>query len=163
MVDLLLGSSILSTVIALTTQLSNNSFNQASNTNQRSKVNEAITSRIEELREASFLHLCEKSQAIGKENECRPNHISQPRYDLKAVNKYCKSNSLGISLLRELKNHEGNLADNFNLTDYDKKAQSELIYTEFKALGGQIHVSFNSDKHNQISTIIVPSAHKYCA
>ncbi|WP_156957744.1 hypothetical protein [Synechococcus sp. KORDI-52] len=161
-IDLLLGSSLLSTAFALISQFSNPTINTAVNATQNSKINQAIASRIEKIREVSFFHLCEKNKYIDKRDECRSDHIYQQKYDLTSLKKYCKTNTLGSSLLHELESHPSKLTENFNITDYDRTAQSALISTDIVASGNQIKLSFNSGSDVNVSTIIIPHSYIWC-
>ena len=68
-IDMLISSSLLSTVVALSSQLSNTSLDATQASVQKAKIDSAIASRIEEMR-GILHHLCEKSTASGKEEEC---------------------------------------------------------------------------------------------
>ena len=161
-IDLLLGSSLLSTAFALMSQFTYTSIDKGVSTTESLKVNKAIASRIEQIREVSFFHLCEKSKDIGNEDECRSDHIYQQKYNLSSLKQHCQSNTLGSSLLAKLENHPSKLADNFNLTDYDKTAQSAVISTDIVASGNQLKLSFDNGKDVKISTIIIPHSHIWC-
>lgn len=162
-IDLLLGSSLLSTVLAITSQLSNTSIDATNNRLHTSKINSAIASRIEKVREVGFYHLCKKSTHEEKLNECHSNHFNHPKYNLIELRSHCKSNTLGHSLLQELKNHEAKLVEDFNLTDYDESSQSVLISTNVKVSGNQLELSFNSKYNTPFSTTIIPKAATWCA
>lgn len=162
-IDLLLGSSLLSTLLAVSSQISNTSFESTNSKLQASKINSAIASRIETVREVAFYHLCQKNTDPGEASDCRSNHIDQPRYDLTKLKPYCDSNTLGSSLLNALKSHKDKLAEDFNLTDYDKSAQPVLISTNIRASNNQIELSFESINRTPVTTIIVPKAEGWCA
>ena len=162
-IDLLIGSSVLSTVVALSTQLSNTSLDATQISSQKAKIDSAIASRIEEIREVSFYHLCEKSNTPGKENECSSDHINRQKYDLTKLRTYCDTGTLGDSLLQELASKEKNLTENFYLNDYDSNAKATLISTTVEASGNLVKLTFNSQHNTHLSTVIVPHAQGWCA
>ena len=162
-IDLVLGSSLLSTVLAISSQYVNTSLDASQNNLQHSKINNAITSRIEKIREVAFYHLCEKSKDKVLESGCLLNNSNQPKYNITQLKPHCKNKTLGTSLLEGLKSHDANLADDFNLTDYDKSAEPVLITSSIKTSGNQLELSFNSKYHTPFSTIIVPKAETWCA
>ena len=162
-IDMLISSSLISTVVALSSQLSNTSLDATQASVQKAKIDSAIASRIEEIREVSFYHLCEKSTASGKEEECNSDHINRQKYDLAKLQPFCSTNTLGNSLLQELSSKETDLTGDFYLNDYDSNATATLISTNAEASGNLLKLTFSSEQTTQLSTVIVPHAQGWCA
>ena len=160
-IDLLIGSSLLSTIVAVSSQLSNTSLDATQASVQKAKIDSAIASRIEEIRETSFYHLCEKSSIPGKEDECNSDHINRQKYDLAELKTHCNANTLGNSLLQNLASKQ--LTENFLLNDYDSDAKATVISTSIEASGNLLKLTFNSEHNTQLSTVIVPHAQGWCA
>lgn len=162
-IDLLIGSSLLSTIVAVSSQLSNTSLDASQASAHKAKIDSAIASRIEEIRDASFYHLCEKSTVVGQENECTSDHINRQKYDLTKLKTYCNANSLGNSFLQDLANSGKGLTKDFYLNEYDASAKNTLISTTVEPSGNQLKLTFSSDFNTHLSTVIVPHAQGWCA
>ena len=162
-IDLLIGSSLLSTIVALSSQLSTTSLDASQASAHKAKIDSAIASRIEEIREASFYHLCEKSTVTGQENECSPDHINRQKYDLTKLETHCSASSLGNSFLQDLVGREKDLTKDFYLNEYDSNAKTTLISTTVESSGNQLKLTFSSDLNTNLSTVIVPHAQGWCA
>ena len=154
---MIFGSVIISTVIAMTSQASHpTTINIIEEKSQYSKLDSAISSRIEEIREVAFNHLCTQG-CYNNEN------TSELKYDLTNLKPLCMNKELGKSLLAELKTEKFNLADDFNLNEYDNSAQSTLISSKISTSENQLVFTFSEREANiKVITSITPHSVAWC-
>ncbi len=153
--EVMIGSVILATAVTMTAQLSNSTVDGMQRMDQRARVDSAMAARMEDIRDASFRHLCIQ----GCEND---QLTQQLKYDLTSLKDLCDETVLGESLKTELT--ASNLGTGtFNLTDYDPTAVSTPISSTVTASGNQVNVMLSESSTGlNVTTSVVPHAQGWC-
>ena len=163
MPELMVSSFLLATFVTLGTQLTNSTTDGMKRTNLRSKIDSAMALRMEEIRHCAFFYLLDSSLLVEGE-DCRSHSFDltqQLSYDLDTLSPLCAANTIGTSLSSHLSG-EG-LSGNFNLQDYDTKADSEIITSTMTPSGNQLRVSLSATSIPlSIQSTIVPHAQGWC-
>ena len=174
--DVLIGSVIMSTAVAMSAQLGNSTARGMDRSNIRAKTDSAIARRMEEIRHCSFFF---NSASNIKENpsatDCRdfrPNLAETLHYpeesDRTAFETACSGSLMGNELKGYLQSNTTNLLSDFNLQDYDSDAPSVVISTEATLdpdpkLGNQLNVSIVASAIPlRVESTIVPHAQGWC-
>ena len=169
--DVLIGSVIMSTAVAMSAQLGNSTARGMNRSNIRAKTDSAIARRMEEIRHCSFFF---NSASNIKENpsatDCRdfrPNLAETLHYpeesDRTAFETACSGSLMGNELKGYLQGNTTNLLNDFNVQDYDSDAPSVAITTSATAVGNQLNVSIVASAIPlRVESTIVPHAQGWC-
>ena len=153
--EVMISSVILASAVTMSVQLSNSTVNGMQRMDQRTRLDNAIAARMEDIRDAAFRHLCIQG--------CDDSQLSQQlKYDLTTLKDLCDNTGLGQSLETALS--ISNLGSGtFNLTDYDPTADSIDIQSTVTASGNQVNVLLSEASTGlSVSTSIVPHAQGWC-
>ena len=169
--DLLIGSVIMSTVVAMSAQLGNSTAKGMDRTNLRAKTDSAIARRMEEIRHCSFFF---NSAADIRENpnatDCRDFRLNlaeslhyPEESDRAAFETACSGSLMGNELQGYLQSNSTNLLNDLDLQDYDSTAPSVTINTYTTATGNQLNVRIEANAIPlKVESIIVPHAQGWC-
>ena len=152
--EVMIGSIILASAVSMSAQLTNSTMNGMQRMNTRSKLDSAMAARIEDIRDASFRHLCVQG--------CDDNDLTQQlKYNLVVLKPLCETSGLGSSLLGSLTT--SGLASDFNLTSYDSTADPITINSVVTASGNQVNVALSEPINGMsVNTAVVAHAQGWC-
>ena len=152
--EVMIGSVILASAVSMSAQLHNSTIDGMQRMNIRSKLDSAMAARVEDIRDASFRHLCVQG--------CDDDDLTQQlKYDLAIVKPLCESSELGSSLLGSLT--ASGLVNDFNLTSYDPTADSISINSVVTTSGNQVNVTLREPINGMsVSTTVVANAQGWC-
>ena len=152
--EVMVGSIILASAVSMSAQLTNSTIDGMQRMNTRSKLDSAMAARVEDIRDASFRHLCVQG--------CDDNDLTQQlKYNLVVLKPLCETSGLGSSLLGSLTT--SGLANDFNLTSYDSTADPITINSVVTASGNQVNVALSEPINGMsVNTAVVAHAQGWC-
>ena len=150
----MVGSIILASAVSMSAQLTNSTIDGMQRMNIRSKLDSAMAARMEDIRVASFRHLCIQG--------CKDDDLTQQlKYDLAILKPLCESSGLGSSLLGSLTT--SGLTNDFNLTSKDPTADPVTINSVVTASGNQVNVALSEPINGMsVNTAVVAHAQGWC-
>ena len=155
MPEVLVSSAILAMTVAMSTQLSNSSMVAMGQSERRSKVDIAISERIESLRAHAFKYEC------LPQSGCHEDHLTKALAygtDLEAFKQACANKTLGNDLRDSIEAEDPDLLSSFTIPGTNIEVSSTVLGS-----GNQMNVVLHAGEvGTTFSATIVPMAQGWC-
>lgn len=160
-IEVAVGILVLGIAGSMAIQLTNSTTKAMNGMDGQSKVDSAITTHLEKIRDAAFSHLCTTGCEDGESD-------LKLTYNENILNQLCdggEGNGLANHFLEELSN-TGLNPSSINVQDYDPTAASipiSLTITEDPNNSNLLNITFEASEQNKkVITTVMPNAQKWC-
>ena len=147
-IEVVLGSIVVFLTMSVSAQLWNSTQTGINNASLRAKLDNAITTRTEEIRHCALFYEIDSSLILNSAstNDCR-DFTLDPNSEILYSTSNCGSLGAGFKTFLEantLSSPTKNLLSNFDLQDYDSSASSITVNTSSSATGNILRVSISA-------------------